>query len=157
MSSKRKKARRPGTKATAPPPRRRTRANLFAVIVVAALGLSGWFLKPVLFPPGPSAGSADVIDVTANMQGFDQKVIRVKAGAPVTIRLTSLDNRFHMDGGGKHQFAVDELGVNIIARPQSKASATFTPEKPGRYDFYCDVCCGGRANPTMHGTLIVEA
>ena len=26
-----------------------------------------------------------------------------------------------------------------------------------KYTFYCDICCGGRANPSMQGTLIVEA
>src|SRR3972149_2301788 len=27
----------------------------------------------------------------------------------------------------------------------------------GVYDYYCDVCCGGKANPTMRGKLIVES
>ena len=83
--------------------------------------------------------------------------IRVKAGEPVTVRLTSLDNQHHTDGGGQHQWAVDELGVNVIAQPLSSNTVTFTPEKSGEYTFYCDICCGGRANPTMNGTLIVEA
>ena len=98
-----------------------------------------------------------VIDVAADMSGFDQSEIRLKAGEPVTIRLRSLDNSHHTDGGGKHQFAVDELGVDIIAQPLNTNYATFTPDKPGKYAFYCDICCGGRANPTMNGTLIVES
>lgn len=56
-----------------------------------------------------------MIDVAADMSGFDQKDIHVTAGEPVTIRLTSLDNSHHTDGGGQHQWAVDELGVSIIA------------------------------------------
>jgi cytochrome c oxidase subunit II len=75
----------------------------------------------------------------------------------VTIRLTSLDNQYHTDGGGQHQWAVDELGVNIIAPSLGSSYATFTPVEPGVYEFYCDICCGGRANPSMQGKLIVEA
>ena len=43
------------------------------------------------------------------------------------------------------------------AQPESSNYATFTPDAPGEYTFYCDICCGGRANPTMNGKLIVEA
>jgi heme/copper-type cytochrome/quinol oxidase subunit 2 len=31
------------------------------------------------------------------------------------------------------------------------------PMTPGDYDIYCDTCCGGKASPTMHGTLRIEA
>ena len=75
----------------------------------------------------------------------------------MTVRLTSLDNEHHTDGGGKHQWAVDELGVDIVAQPESSNIMTFAPEKPGTYTFYCDIRCGGKANPTMNGQLIVEA
>ncbi len=100
--------------------------------------------------------AGNVIDVTGSMDGFDKSEIHVKVGQPVTIRLTSMDNAAHTDGGGKHQFAVDELGVNIIAQPESSNYMTFTPTKAGSYMFYCDICCGGKANPTMNGTLVVE-
>ena len=75
----------------------------------------------------------------------------------MTIRLTSTDNRYHPDGGGQHQWAVDELGLNLIAPPMGSNAITFTPDSPGIYTFYCDVCCGGRDNPVMQGTLLVEA
>jgi plastocyanin len=134
----------------------RIRAILFATIVLSVLGLTGYFLKTAFFRSAPPLMAGNVIDVEAAMSGFDQKEIRVKAGEPVTIRLTSLDNSHHTDGGGQHQWAVDELGVSIVAQPLSSNDATFTPDKPGVYTFYCDICCGGRANPTMQGTLIVE-
>jgi len=117
---------------------------------MGVLGLAGY--SP---PLTPMAGN--VIDVAASMSGFDMTDIRVKAGQPVTLRLTSLDNSHHTDGGGKHQWAVDELGVSVIAQPESSSYSTFTPEKAGTYTFYCDICCGGRANPTMNGRFIVEA
>ncbi|MBI3460116.1 cupredoxin domain-containing protein, partial [Candidatus Acetothermia bacterium] len=40
---------------------------------------------------------------------------------------------------------------------KSTAEATFTPTKPGTYEFYCNICCGGKANPSMQGKLIVES
>jgi heme/copper-type cytochrome/quinol oxidase subunit 2 len=135
---------------------RRIRSTAFIVIVVTVLGMAGFLLKQAFFRPGLPPMAGNVIDVQGSMDGFDQKEIHVKVGQPVTIRLTSLDNSMHTDGGGKHQWAVDELGVNIITQPESSNYATFTPEKPGTYTFYCDICCGGKANPTMNGQLIVE-
>jgi heme/copper-type cytochrome/quinol oxidase subunit 2 len=136
---------------------RRIRSAAFAVIVVIVLGLAGFLLKQAFFRPALEPMAGNVIDLEASMSGFDQKEIRVKVGKPVTVRLTSLDNEHHTDGGGKHQWAVDELGVDVIAQPLSSDYVTFTPDKPGTYTFYCDICCGGKANPTMNGQLIVEA
>jgi cytochrome c oxidase subunit 2 len=128
----------------------------FILIVGGVLILAGFFLKPVLFRPALPALAGNVIDVSAGMDGFDKTEIHIKLGQPVSIRLTSMDNSAHTDGGGKHQFAVDELGVNIIAQPEGSSSFTFTPDKSGTFTFYCDICCGGRANPSMNGALIVD-
>lgn len=129
----------------------------YAIVLVMVLGVAGVLLVRALRPPELAPLAGNVIDVAANMGGFDKPEIRLKAGEPVTVRLTSLDNEHHTDGGGQHQWAVDELAVNVIAQPLSSNSVTFTPQEPGEYTFYCDICCGGRANPTMSGTLIVEA
>ena len=134
----------------------RVRSAIFAVVIIGVLGLAGYYLKSAFFRPPPEPMAGNVIDVEASMSGFDKKEIRVQVGQPVTIRLTSLDNSHHTDGGGKHQWAVDELGVDVIAQPESSNYATFTPEKTGSYTFYCDICCGGRDNPTMNGQIIVE-
>ena len=135
---------------------RRIRSTVFAVLVVSVLGLAGYYLKSAFFRPPPAPMAGNVIDIQASMSGFDQKEIHVKVGQPVTLRLTSLDNSHHTDGGGKHQLAVDELGVNIITQPESSNYMTFTPSKTGSFTFYCDICCGGKANPTMNGQIIVE-
>lgn len=136
--------------------KQRIRSTIFAVIVIGVLGLSGYYLKSAFFRPPPEPMAGNVIDVQASMSGFDKTEIRVKVGEPVTLRLTSLDNEHHTDGGGKHQWAVDELGVDVVAQPLSSNYVTFTPDKAGTYTFYCDICCGGRANPTMNGQIIVE-
>ncbi len=135
---------------------RQARAVAFAVIGVLVLGAAGYLLiKAFSVPKLPELEGA-VIDISADMGGFDLDEIRIKVGEPVTIRLTSLDNEHHTDGGGKHQWAVDELGVSVVAPPEGYNTITFTPDRPGVYTYYCDICCGGRANPTMQGTLIVE-
>lgn len=134
----------------------RVRSTIFAVIVIGVLGLSGYYLKNAFFKPAPPPMAGNVIDIKGAMDGFDQKEMHVKVGQPVTVRLTSMDNSMHTDGGGKHQWAVDELGVSIIAPPEGSNYATFTPTKPGTFVYFCDICCGGRANPTMNGTLVVE-
>ncbi|MBZ0309741.1 MAG: cupredoxin domain-containing protein [Anaerolineae bacterium] len=128
----------------------------FGIVVLVVLGLAGYLLASAFSTKTPPPAE-NTIDITASMSGFNQDVIRVKTGEPITIRLTSLDNSHHTDGGGKHQWAVDELELNVIAPPEGNDSVTFTPNTPGEYTFYCDICCGGRANPTMQGTLIVEA
>ncbi|MBX3063308.1 MAG: cupredoxin domain-containing protein [Anaerolineae bacterium] len=132
------------------------RAIIFAGIVVVVLGLTSYLLISAFSPPTPPPAE-NTIDISAAMNGFSLSEIRVKVGQSINVRLTSLDNQYHGDGGGKHQWAVDEFGVSVIAPPEGSNLVTFTPDKTGSYTFYCDICCGGRANPTMQGTLIVEA
>lgn len=129
---------------------------VFAFLVLAVLGVAGYLLIRGLSSNTPPP-AANTIDISASMDGFSMSEIHVKAGNPITIRLTSLDSPYHTDGGGKHQWAVDEFGVSLVAPPLGSNSVTFTPDKPGTYTFYCDICCGGRANPTMQGKFVVEA
>jgi len=135
--------------------RRKTRAAAFAVVSALVLGGAGYLLFDAFWKPALPAMAGNVIDIAADMGGFNRRVLRVKAGEPVTVRLRSLDGTHHTDGGGKHQWAVDELGVNIIAPALGSSYQTFTPKRPGTYTYYCDICCGGRANPTMSGKLVV--
>lgn len=142
--------------------RAQQRHNRFVVltsvtVVIFALALAIYFLISTFWRPVPPPMAENVIDVAASMQGFDVSYVHVKAGEPVTIRLTSLDNSYHTDGGGKHQWTVDELGVSVVAPPNGSKYVTFTPDKPGEYTFYCGICCGNRFNPGMRGTLVVSA
>jgi cytochrome c oxidase subunit 2 len=129
---------------------------IFGGVVVVVFSLAGVLLFNAFYKPPLPTIAGNVIDVSADMGGFDKKEIRVKVGESVTIRLRSMDNSNHTDGGGKHQWAVDDFNANVIAPPEGTAMTTFTPTKPGTYVFYCDICCGGRVNPAMNGKLIVE-
>ncbi len=136
----------------------RLRGFAFAVVLVGVLGLAGWLLYSAFSGPKLAPLAGNVIDVTGAMDGFDKKLITVKVGQPVTIRLTSLDNSHHTDGGGRHQWATEAFGgVSVIAPPEGSNTVTFTPDKTGKFLFYCDICCGGWTNPSMQGTLVVEA
>ena len=130
----------------------------FTLIVTGVIIAAVYFLSPVFAPKESGitqSGNTKVVNIQAAMDGFDMQEIRVKIGETVKVNLRSLDNDMHTDGGGKHQFAIDELKVNIIANPLSVSSGTFVATKAGTYMFYCDICCGGKANPTMNGKLVV--
>lgn len=109
-----------------------------------------------LQPPG--ATDATAVQVRASMGGFDPDVLTVKAGQAVRLEFSSTDTPYHSDGGGRHQFAIDALGIDWQVEPQSSGVFEFTaPTAPGTYSWYCDICCGGKENPTMQGTLSVTA
>jgi cytochrome c oxidase subunit II len=138
-------------------PRRQTiRGVLFAIIVVATLSVAGLLIKDALWGPRLPALAGTAVDVRGSMAGFSPATIRVSAGEPVTLRLISMDSPLHQ-GGGEHQLAIDEFEIDLRAAARESAAATFTPATPGVYQFYCDVCCGGRLDPSMQGTLVVEA
>lgn len=134
--------------------RSRKRVILFGILATVVIGLTGYLLwRP--FAPFPSA-AADV-RIQTTMEGFTPPVIRAKVGQPVTIQLVNRDTQFHTDGGGWHQFAIDELNVNAKVGPESTQVVTLTPTREGTYEFYCDVCCGGKESPSMRGKLEVSA
>jgi hypothetical protein len=61
------------------------RSSIFGVIVIGVLGLTSFYLVKAFFRPAPPALAGNVIDVAADMSGFDQKEIHVKVGQPVTL------------------------------------------------------------------------
>ncbi|HLF27316.1 MAG TPA: hypothetical protein VJG32_13350 [Anaerolineae bacterium] len=75
---------------------KRFRAATFAAIVMLVLGLTGYLLVSAFSTPELPEMAGGVIDIAADMSGFDVKEVRVTAGKPVTVRLTSLDNTHHL-------------------------------------------------------------
>ena len=97
-------------------------------------------------PPQPKA---QVIDIAAERFSFTPSEFRVKADAPVEIRLSSDDTN--------HGFRILGTDINIIIPKRGKGAATvtFQPPKPGRYVFECSKLCGA-GHAVMRGTLIAE-
>lgn len=125
------------------------RLAAFVVIVALVVGGAIWLLRP----PATSVQAEQEVIVT--MAGFQPGDIRVPANTASTIRLVNPDSNMHTDGGGVHQLAIPDLGIDVKVQPESDALVSIPAVAPGRYAFYCDVCCGGKENPMMQGTLIV--
>ena len=134
-----------------PQPRFGLRLAVFVAVVVLVVGTAAWLLRPQQI----SQGAVDqTIEVT--MGGFTPPNLTIAAGKPATVRLLNPDSPHHTDGGGVHQFAVPALGLDVKVQPESDKVFTIPATKAGTYAFYCDVCCGGKENPSMQGTIVVS-
>lgn len=89
------------------------------------------------------------------MAGYSPATLEAKAGQDLTLTFINPDSQFHTDGGGWHQFRAEVLGVDMKIPPSSQQTVTLRNLQAGTYEFYCDVCCGGKENPAMRGVLEV--
>lgn len=133
----------------------RTKKTLFAMIIAAAFILAGALLLR-------NAGESTPVDATAtpvhvSMSGFEPSTITAKTGQLLRIDLINMDNQYHTDGGGWHNFAMDDFSMNVSVEPSGQKVFTIPTSTPGTYGWYCSVCCGGRQSPSMNGRLVVEA
>ncbi|MBI3969512.1 MAG: cupredoxin domain-containing protein [Chloroflexi bacterium] len=129
----------------------RVRAGVFVTLTIAVVGALGVYFWP-------SKGESTPADVTVqvNMGGFSSPTLIARAGDPLRVRLVNPDSQFHTDGGGLHQLAIPALGIDAKVGPRSEMVVEIPGAPPGEYAFYCDVCCGGKENPSMQGTLRVQ-
>ena len=126
------------------------RLAAFVAIALLVAGTAAWLLRPQT-----SQVTADqTIEVT--MGGFTPPQLAIAAGKPTTIRLVNPDSPYHTDGGGVHQFAVPGLGLDVKIPPRSEKVFSIPAAEAGTYAFYCDICCGGKENPSMQGTIAVS-
>jgi len=128
----------------------------FGLIGGGTLAAAGYFLWPAV-RQNMREVPAGALSVTISMSGFAPNTLVARAGQRIDLQLVNPDNALHTDGGGWHQFAIDELELDVLVAPLSEERVSFTVDTPGTYDFYCGICCGGQANPYMHGSLTVEA
>jgi cytochrome c oxidase subunit 2 len=93
--------------------------------------------------------SAQVVDIQVERFSFTPSEFRVKAGAPVEIRLRSDDT--------DHGFRIlgTDIDITIPKRGKGVATVTFVPPRAGKYDFECSKLCGA-GHGFMRGTLIAE-
>jgi hypothetical protein len=139
----------------------RIRTAAFGLIVAGVLAVGGYLAFGDFLGQRGATTSADAISVQSSMAGFGP-AIHVKAGQAVKLDWWTNDAAQHLQGG-VHTMISEELGLHEelpAAGPsgESRRLVAFTaPMKPGEFDIYCDTCCGGKASPTMHGKIVVEA
>jgi plastocyanin len=137
---------------------RRNRGIAFGVTVVAVLAVGLYLAGGVFLGQRDKTTVDNALPVRLSMAGFDPKVITAKAGAAVNLDFWNTDNAMHLDGGGVHTFIMDDQHIYVKIPAEARQAFSFNaPTTPGDYDFYCNTCCGGKASPTMHGILRVEA
>lgn len=136
---------------------RRVRIGIFAAGTLAILGtavvLAVSPLRSLWAPPRAQGLEGEARQLIITMAGFDPPILRVPAGQPFTLRLVNPDTPYHTDGGGWHQFRVERLSVDVRVPPRSERTVRFAGVPAGAYEFDCDVCCGGKENPTMRGVI----
>jgi plastocyanin len=140
----------------------RIRQGAFGLVIAAVLAVGGYLAFGDLAGQRGAATTSEAIPVRLSMAGFTPSDVQVPAGQTVRIELWTTDAAPHLENG-VHTMISDELGIHEelpAAGPtgESRRVVTITtPSEPGTYDIYCDTCCGGKASPSMHGTLTVAA
>lgn len=134
-------------------PAARSRGRLLFWVLAGTILLTATalFASPYLRGSGTTA---DVV-LRISMAGWDNPVVQARAGEPVRITMVNLDTPYHVDGGGWHNFVVEELAVHERVGPKGVLTFSLVADEPGDYLFYCDICCGGKENPFMRGRLLV--
>ena len=84
-------------------------------------------------------------DQTFVVKGEDKAVITVKAGEPVTLRITSHKGKMAAKDGAVHGFKVKALadqGWDLRLKEGTEDFTLKAPAKPGEYVIECTVPCG---------------
>lgn len=100
-----------------------------------------------LLPAACARAQTNTVTLKLEAMRFDQSEVQVKAGQPVTLRIINKD-------GYAHAFDMDEFDIHTPLAANETLDVVFTPDKPGRYTFYCG--SPGHQAAGMAGTLIVE-
>lgn len=120
-----------------------TRRSLLGMLAGIAAGSSSTWAR------NARQQKPQVVEITVERFSFTPSEFRVKAGAPVEIRLRSEDT--------DHGFRIlgTEINVTIPKRGKGVATVTFIPPAAGRYVFECSKLCGA-GHSFMRGELIAE-
>ena len=123
---------------------RRRPGAVAATVAVAAVaaggcgpGRSGRSAVPDARPPA-------AVEITMAATAFDPAVVRVPAGAPVTLLIRNTDP-------SGHDLRVDDLGVHLSVGAEEQVRAALLVDRPAVYPFYCSL--PGHRAVGMAGTL----
>ncbi len=94
--------------------------------------------------------TADIVARTPEKGNFSPRHIKVPFGQKIKLRVRNVDTVMH-------GFAIPALGVDAgELKAGHCAILEFTPEKSGKYDFYCTTWCS-EFHLQMRGVLEVTA
>ncbi len=94
--------------------------------------------------------TAEILAHTPEKGNFSPRLVKVPFGQKVKLRVRNIDTVMH-------GFAIPALGVDAGEITAGHyAILEFTPEKPGKYDFYCTTWCS-EFHLQMRGVLEVTA
>ena len=94
--------------------------------------------------------TADIIARTPEKGNFSPRHIKVPLGQKVKLRVRNVDTVMH-------GFAIPALDIDAgELKAGHNAILEFTPQKPGKYDFYCTTWCS-EFHLQMRGVLEVTA
>ena len=115
---------------------------------VGAAALAGAGLATMVAMAGAGQPEPRVVEVTTERFRFTPAEIRVEAGTPLVILLSSLDvaHGFRIAGTG--------VEVEVPARGRGTVMVPFSAP-PGRYVFECSLVCGA-GHAYMRGAVVVE-
>ena len=116
------------------------RTLLASAAAGAVLAVAG---RLVLAQPQPR-----VIVVTARKFTYEPAEISIRLNEPVVFRLSSSDIVMG--------FSIPDFKVRATAIPGQVVDVPLTADKPGEFNFLCDVFCGS-GHENMEGTLRVLA
>lgn len=125
------------------------RASAPAAVVASVLAIGGCGSAPAGEVPTTTAAPPPVVGVVLAVTGteysFGPTTLKAAAG-PTTIRFS---NR----GAMEHDFVIDALNLNVVAKPGKSADVSVSLT-PGTYQTYCSV--PGHRQSGMQGTLTVS-
>ena len=105
-----------------------------------------WGIISLLLAACSSTPEPLELTLTATDIEYDTSNINAKVTQQVNINFVN-------DGALEHNFIIDEFGVDNLLQSGDNVGISFTPQKPGSYDFYCNVA--GHLEAGMKGTLTV--
>ncbi len=120
------------------------------VVVVIGIAAVTWAQaeEDVVRPEAPGSNAGEVWIASTEFK-FVPATVRVIEGNSVTL---VLDNS---QGETEHEVNVPAFGFNLIARGGQVTRKAFIFDKPGEYEFMCDL--PGHQEAGMKGKLIVRA
>jgi heme/copper-type cytochrome/quinol oxidase subunit 2 len=133
-------------------------AGAIVAAVAAAAGATGTDVTPLLIalslvtigsgndPWGTGDEAPETLELVASEKGFEPRVINLRKGDPVRLRLTTADR--------EHCFELDAFRVEKRVLPGRVTVVDLTPEKAGTFAFQCCIEEGAAADKE-HGRLVV--